>query len=118
MAIQVVLIGGSLALLFHFFVRARRRPVQKLAMSLVFAAIIFLVIFPDVSTWCAHAVGVGRGVDLVFYLSSLVLLFLCFNLYLGHKALEDRLTVVVRELALLPHRGAPDERRAEPRAEP
>jgi len=107
MAIQIVLIGGSLALLFHFFVRARRRPVQKLAMSVVFGAIIFLVIFPDVSTWCAHAVGVGRGVDLVFYLSSLVLLFLCFNLYLGQKALEDRLTLVVRELALQPHRGAP-----------
>ncbi|MDC0723292.1 DUF2304 domain-containing protein [Nannocystis bainbridge] len=108
MAIQFVLIGGSLALLFHFFVRARRRPAQKLAMTVVFAGIIFLVIFPDVSTWCAHRVGVGRGVDLVFYLSSLVLLFLCFNLYLGQKALEDRLTLVVRELALQPHRARSD----------
>jgi hypothetical protein len=104
MAIQYLLIGGSLALLFHFFVRARRRPAQKLAMTVVFAAIIVLVLFPDLSTWCAHAVGVGRGVDLVFYLSTLVLLCLCFNLYLGQKALEDRLVVVVRELALMQHR--------------
>ncbi|MBZ5711356.1 DUF2304 domain-containing protein [Nannocystis pusilla] len=114
MAIQILLIGGSLALLFHFFVRARRRPVQKLAMTVVFAGIIFLVIFPDVSTWCAHAVGVGRGVDLVFYLSSLVLLFLCFNLYLGQKTLEDRMTILVRELALQPHRAAPPASPPEP----
>lgn len=111
MAIQVLLIGGSLALLFHFFVRARRRPVQKLAMTVVFALIIVLVLFPDLSTWCAHRVGVGRGVDLVFYLSSLVLLFLCFNLYLGQKALEDRLTVVVRQLALLDARAAAEAER-------
>ena len=57
-----------------------------------------------------------RGVDLVFYLSSLVLLFLCFNLYLGQKALEDRLTLVVRELALQPHRPPPPDESRRPEA--
>ena len=98
--IKVILVGCSLALLFYFVVAARKRPMQKLAMMAVFALIILFALFPDLSNMAAHLVGVGRGVDMVFYLSIVVLLFLVFNLYLGQKTVEDQLTIVVRELAI------------------
>jgi hypothetical protein len=98
--IKLILVGASLALLFYFVVAARKRPMQKLAMMGVFSLIILFALFPDLSNRAAHLVGVGRGVDLVFYLSIVVLLFLVFNLYLGQKTTEDQLTIVVRELAI------------------
>jgi hypothetical protein len=101
MWIKLLLIGASLALLFYFFVHARTRPMQKLGMSATFLLIIGFTLYPDSATWVAHLVGVGRGVDLVFYLCSLVLLGISFNLYLGLKSQEDKLTVVVRTLALM-----------------
>jgi hypothetical protein len=120
--IKVILVGCSLALLFYFVVAARKRPMQKLAMMAVFLLIIVFALFPDLSNVAAHLVGVGRGVDLVFYLSIVVLLFLVFNLYLGQKTVEDQLTIVVRELAVaqaeqhgqkLPPTPAPKTRHAE-----
>jgi len=109
LSIKILLTVGALALFFYFFVAARGRPIQKLAISAVFIAIAVFTVFPDLSHKVAHLVGVGRGVDLALYLSTLTLLCLCFNLYLGHKRLEERLQVVVRELALITARppGAP-----------
>jgi len=103
--IKLILVGASLALLFYFVVAARKRPMQKLAMMCVFSLIILFALFPELSNRAAHLVGVGRGVDLVFYLSIVVLLFLVFNLYLGQKTTEDQLTIVVRELAISQARG-------------
>jgi len=106
--IKVTLVGASLLMFFYFFIAARGRPVQKLAMSLVFVAIIFFSLFPHVSDRVAAVVGVDRGADLMLYLSTLALLFLCFNLYLNQKRIEDRLVVLVREIGLLSvRRGGP-----------
>ena len=107
MLIKILLVGGGVVLLFYFLVAARNRPVQKLAMSLVFLLIIGFALSPQLADRVAAAFGVGRGVDLALYLSTLALLFICFNLYLRQKTMEDRFTLLVRQLALLTARPAP-----------
>ena len=55
----------------------------------------------------AHQVGVSRGVDLLFYLSHLMLFFVAFVYYLKFKKMEARFTKLVRQLALERARTAP-----------
>jgi len=55
---------------------------------------------PGWSSAIATRVGVGRGVDLLFYLSHLVLFFIAFVYYLKFKEVELRFTRLVQQLAL------------------
>lgn len=55
---------------------------------------------PQVPHYAAHALGIGRGADLVFYSAILVSLFTFFSFYMRFRQVESNLTAVVRELAL------------------
>lgn len=99
--IKTIMVGASLAFFFYFFIAARGRPIEKLGMSFVFIGIAYFALFPAVSDRVAAFVGVDRGADLMLYLSTMALLFLCFNLYLRQKKIESDLLAVTRQLALL-----------------
>ena len=100
MLFRALLSLTAIVLLFHFLVAARRRPAQKLAFTATFALIATFAAAPDLSTQVAALVGIGRGVDLLLYLSSIVLLFLSFNLYLGQRESREQLTLLARNLSL------------------
>jgi hypothetical protein len=68
--------------------------------SLLFLFLALLVVFPDVSTAVANAIGVGRGVDLVFYFSHLFLLFLIVSLWRRSIDLQVTVTQLARIIAL------------------
>jgi hypothetical protein len=56
--------------------------------------------FPQATTRAAHLIGVGRGVDAIFYLSIALLSYLIFRLYLALDRQERAITRLVSELAL------------------
>jgi len=71
--------------------------------GIIFVFVLVMLIFaiqPDWSTYVAHLVGISRGVDLLFYLTHLILLFIAFVYFLKLKEMELRFTKLVRELAL------------------
>jgi hypothetical protein len=100
MIFRIILICLSLIILFYFLVKIRKKPAQKIGISLVFCTIIFFSIFPDSASQIAHYFGVGRGVDFVFYLSFIALFFLSFNLYLGSRENREQITTLTRAFAL------------------
>jgi hypothetical protein len=100
MIFRIILICLSLIILFYFLVKIRKKPAQKIGISLVFCTIIFFSIFPDSASQIAHYFGVGRGVDFVFYLSFIALFFLSFNLYLGSRENREQITILTRSFAL------------------
>ena len=61
---------------------------------------IFTILFPESTTVAAQWVGIGRGTDLVFYLTSFAVMFLAALVYLKFKRLEDRIATLTSELAL------------------
>jgi hypothetical protein len=99
--IKTLMVAGSLILFSYFFIAARGRPLEKLGMSLVFMGIAFFALFPELSDRIANFVGVDRGADLMLYLATMALLFLCFNLYLGQKQIQSEMVAVVRAIGLL-----------------
>ena len=68
------------------------------------------VFFPDVWTWAANLLGIGRGTDLLLYLLVLIFFGFVANTHRKFRQLEDSLTTVARDLAL--------QRAAQPGEEP
>lgn len=76
---------------------------------------IILVFFPNLSTRVANWLGIGRGVDLLFYLFIIFNLFFWVSAISKNRRTEKRITRIVRFIALTnPLRGEHfDERETE-----
>jgi hypothetical protein len=66
----------------------------------MFVLLTLLVLFPKITTAAAEKLGVGRGVDLLFYLSHAFLLLLIIGLWRRTVTLTMDLTRLAREVAL------------------
>jgi hypothetical protein len=92
--------AAATAASFFYFLIAARKAVQRLFVAMFFLAGLVVIIDPDLSNRLAHSVGIGRGADLVLYLSTLFLFVVSFSLYLRSRRLEDALAMLVRELSI------------------
>ncbi len=95
-AIQLILFFGLLLISIYAYRKFRNSIVDAVVMSLFILAGIALVIFPEVTSWLAHALGVGRGVDLIFYFCILFFIFIILKLYARIRRLEQLMTKVIR----------------------
>lgn len=106
--IKIILIILLLVVLRAFLVQKSLVLTKRAVASLVFIFLLLLVVFPDVSTRVANFVGVGRGVDLIFYFSHLFLLLLIVGLWRRSIVLMATITKLSRAIALQnpdrPHR--------------
>jgi len=59
-----------------------------------------IIIWPDATVYVANVVGIGRGSDLVIYLSIIFLFYTIFRLTLRIEKMEKNLTKVVSEQAI------------------
>jgi hypothetical protein len=100
MTIKIILIIFLVVVLRAFMVQKSLLLTNRLVASLLFLFLALLVVFPDVSTAVANAIGVGRGVDLVFYFSHLFLLFLIVSLWRRSIDLQVTVTQLARIIAL------------------
>ena len=109
MIIKVLLIAAALGvavLVLREKVPRQQETLRRAAGLLVVLAGIVAVLWPDLTTTAANAVGVGRGTDLVLYL--LVTFFAYAALATTQKIhrLQHDITVLTRELALLQPAGS------------
>ncbi|PYO11863.1 MAG: hypothetical protein DMD75_09300 [Candidatus Rokuibacteriota bacterium] len=100
MTFKYFLVAVLISFIFYLLLLPRVGYLRK---GVIFAFVLVMLIFaiqPDWSTYVAHLVGISRGVDLLFYLTHLILLFIAFVYFLKLKEMELRFTKLVRELAL------------------
>jgi len=100
MTFKYFLVAILIGFMFYLLLLPRLDTVRKGVISLLVLTMLLFAIQPDWSTTVAQQVGVSRGVDLLFYLSHLMLFFVAFAYYLKFKKMEARLTKLVRQLAL------------------
>jgi hypothetical protein len=111
--IQLIIFLLLLALMGFYFTRLRSKLADRLIVIMVGSAGLLMAIMPELSNAIAHTVGVGRGVDLVMYLSIIGLMFLWIGTYTRVRELETQQTRLVRSLALAQARFPAPEERAE-----
>jgi len=68
--------------------------------TIFWLGVAFVIIFPEITSMVANWLGVGRGVDLVIYISILILFYLVFRALTRQDKIEKDITKVVREIAL------------------
>ena len=95
----LVLIGGI------YVTTLSSRLVSRLAVLGLLATGVLFVINPDLTTRLAHIFGVGRGTDLLLYLFCVASITVFLKLYKKHRTVEEKLTEVARQVALLGARG-------------
>ena len=102
-AIQIILVAFAVFALSRVVLRFRRGGlplVHLLTWFLFWAAVIVAVVRPTTTSAVAAWVRVGRGTDLVMYVSVLALFYLLFRLFGKIEELERQITRVVRAAAL------------------
>jgi hypothetical protein len=101
--IQALLILAAV-LLFILFLRrsqtARLQAFKRIGFLLFCVFGVLAVLKPDVMTWLANRVGVGRGTDLLLYMLTVIFGFFALNTYLRFKDTERRLTRLARAMAI------------------
>jgi len=97
---QPILIGVLLAAVLLYFSRLRSKAMDGLIVLVCFGCASVLIMRPNLATRIANMVGIGRGVDLIFYLSLPGLLMMIFLLFARTRETNAKLTVAVREYAI------------------
>ncbi|MFN0166720.1 MAG: DUF2304 family protein [Bryobacteraceae bacterium] len=98
--IQIILAAllAGIAALYIYSVRSRLIS-RITAIALITIGVLF-VLNPGWTHTLAHAVGVGRGADLVFYLLAVAGAYAIVILSSQVRSLDRKLTMLVRELAI------------------
>lgn len=68
--------------------------------TLLWGAVVVVVLRPETASDVARRLGVGRGADVVVYLSIAALFYLQFRLFARLEDQERQITKLARELAL------------------
>jgi hypothetical protein len=103
--IQAILITLLLLIGGIYVTALSSRLASRLAVLALLAAGVLFVINPDLTTRLAQTVGVGRGTDLLLYLFCLASITVFLKLYKKHRTVEEKLTEVARQVALLGAQG-------------
>lgn len=98
---KLLLIAGLALILRVYLTSMRTGRRDRFIVVLLFAVLVGAVIYPEATTWIANRLGVGRGVDLAFYVAFLLLFFLASVFYSRYKELQRSMTIIVREIAIL-----------------
>jgi hypothetical protein len=103
-AIQAIVIIIAIFILF-FGLSGRKTHVarawKKIALFLLAAAMVVAVLLPESTNRLAHAVGVGRGADLLLYIVTLAFITYALNSYLHQQGEKDALYRLARKVAIL-----------------
>jgi hypothetical protein len=106
--IQLILLAGVVFLALYFLVRLRKRLLDIIILFTMITCAIVFILWPSITNIMAKKLGVGRGADLIFYLSILIFWFVVLKLYARIRKLEQTFTEIIREDALRKAQELPD----------
>ncbi|HBF66980.1 MAG TPA: DUF2304 domain-containing protein [Candidatus Magasanikbacteria bacterium] len=103
MFIQIILIIFIIFALSRVVIRAQKKEI-RIGESLGWVVFWLLagaaVLWPGGTVVLANTLGVGRGSDLIFYVSLALLFYMMFRIFVRLERLERNITKVVRDRAL------------------
>ena len=74
---------------------------KKVGLILLFLVMILVVLFPEITSSIAHALGVGRGTDLLLYTVVVAFIIYALNNYLNQQDQRDTIYQLARKIALM-----------------
>ena len=102
-SIQIVLLIFILFALSRVILRLREKVLSTQTAFfwiLIWIAALIAILLPKTTTKLAEFFGVGRGVDVIVYISLALLFYLVFRIYVMIEDLRHEITEIVRHIAL------------------
>lgn len=90
-------------ILLKLFLQKQKNKISFLSFLIWFLLwLMVLIVFwlPDTTSYLASWLGIGRGADLVVYVSILVLFYMIFRVFVRLSKIEDAITKIVRSDAI------------------
>lgn len=103
MIVFQILAAVAIVIAAFFMLRgggARHQAIRRILTLLFIVAAASSVFFPQIWTALANLVGIGRGADLLLYLTVLFFLGFLATTYRRFRHLENDVTELARQLAL------------------
>jgi len=103
MLIQYLLIVLVLLIIYRVIVKWRRGflAFRDFLFWLGFWVVVgIIVVRPEVTSFVANVVGVGRGADLVIYFAVVLIFYIIFQMTIKIEKIERDITKIVRTVAL------------------
>lgn len=101
--IKLLLLAG-IALVGYYAVRGSRRAIHRVVwrgfVVVGLGAAMVSVLFPDILTWIAEKVGVGRGTDLLLYVMVIAFMLVSVVLFRRIADLERKYVALARLIAV------------------
>lgn len=101
--IEIIVILFALFALSRAFLRFRDKEINAKELvfwSIIWIAVIVVVLIPGSAGYFAKLFGIGRPVDLLIYISIILLFYLTFRLYVKIDKQNQQITKIVREVAI------------------
>ena len=98
--IQLILTVSILLLLWLYIKHFKSQLISKILFSILFVTGIIAVIFPEMTNVVANYVGVGRGADLLLYITVIIFYTSLTFIYSRFKKIENRQTEIIRLLTI------------------
>jgi small membrane protein len=117
-----LLLLAAIALVGYYAVRGSRRALHRVVWRGFvvggLGAAVVSVLVPDVLTWVANRLGVGRGADLVLYGTTVAFMLVSVVLFRRLADMERRYVALARTLAIHDARLSTAEARLATESEP
>lgn len=101
--IQILLLALVIFALSRVYLRAKEKVLSPRAAFfwfLVWTGALVGITLPTTTTKIAEFFGVGRGVDVIVYISLVLLFYLVFRIFVMIEDLRHEITSLVRDIAL------------------
>lgn len=95
-----ILLGIGLVLFIIYAFRIRKLVFDRIIFLFGAVAGLILVFLPELSTKIANWLGIGRGVDFIFYLFIIISLFYFVSVSAELRAMRKKVTELTRLYAL------------------
>lgn len=102
-SIQIILLAFVLFAITRVYFRAKEKvlpPQTAFFWTLIWLAALIGITLPGTTTRMAALFGVGRGVDVIVYISLALVFYLVFRIYVMVEDLRHEITFLVRKIAL------------------
>jgi hypothetical protein len=101
--IQIIIVIFALFALSRAYLRFKDNALTKtefLFWTAVWLGVMTVSFTPNLTTTVSNLFGIGRGMDLITYMSIIILFYLIFRVYVKTENLEKNLTKLIRQMAL------------------
>ncbi|MCR4324820.1 MAG: DUF2304 family protein [Candidatus Curtissbacteria bacterium] len=101
--IQIFLLAFTLFAFSRVLFRHRDKVISTrvaIFWSIIWIGALIGILMPKTTTNIAAVFGVGRGVDVIVYISLTLLFYLVFRIYVMIEDLRHEITYLIRQIAL------------------